>query len=86
MTASALAELRAMLEAFVAGDDVSLRRANEIEALLNREFRVSPLWEQLSEPLAVYRPEGGEFLVDESGLRRQISAVLKEWTSLTKDD
>lgn len=83
MTADPRQALRAMLERFLRGDDRSLRFANEIEDLLDREFRGTAIHEELIEDLARYRPGGGPYLLNEEALAKKIDYVISVF--LTKD-
>ncbi|MBV9131239.1 MAG: hypothetical protein JO020_16760 [Chloroflexi bacterium] len=78
MTDSAKLKLRNMLERFVRGDDRSIRFANEIEQYLDDNFRGTRLHEELIEPLATYRPGGGEFLVNENELVQQFEYAITQ--------
>lgn len=72
-------EMRVMMDRFIRGDDRSLRFANEIEAFLDRYFRGTPIYDELIEPLATYRPGGGEFLINEEELSRKFDYAIRTW-------
>jgi hypothetical protein len=81
VTDLAKSELRAMIERFLRGEDCSVRFANRIEEYLDGHFRGTPIHEELIEPLATYRPGGGEFLVDEDELARKLRYASETWLS-----
>jgi hypothetical protein len=81
MKDDARTRLRAMLDRFVRGEDRSVRYANEIEELLSRDFRNTPIYDELVEDLATYRPGGGQFLIDEPRLARKFEFAIREWLS-----
>lgn len=66
--------LKSLIEQFVAGSDTSLESANKIEVILDDQFPDDDYLQQTVEMLAMYRPEGGDFLFDTS----EISQRLKE--------
>ena len=67
-----------MLEVFVAGGNRSREYVGDIENLLTEELRDSAVFEDLTVPVASYRPEGGDFLYDQDALSRVFRNVLKE--------
>lgn len=75
-----------MLERFLRGEDRSLRFVNAIEAHLDKNFRGTPIYEDLIEPLATYRPGGGEFLIDEDELARKFEYALRTWLSTPRTE
>jgi hypothetical protein len=70
-----------MMERFVRGHDRSVPFANQIEQYLDEHFRATPIHEELIEPLATYRPGGGEFLVNESELVQEFEYAMRTWLS-----
>ncbi len=72
--------LECLIERFVAGSDTSIESANKIEVILDDQFPDDDYLQQTVEMLAMYRPEGGDFLFDTSA----ISQRLKE-TSIYLD-
>jgi len=79
VTDQATSELRVMINRFLSGEDRSLRFANQIERYLDEHFRGTPIYEELIEPLATYRPGGGEFLIDENDLLHKFEYAVRTW-------
>jgi hypothetical protein len=73
-----------MLERFVRGDDRSLKYVNRIEEYVASNFYGDERFEDLTETLATYRPEGGEHLIDEDHLVRKLEYVIKDLPGPTK--
>lgn len=66
------AEIERLIERFVSGSDISIETANQIETLLDDNFPDDDYLQQTVEMLAMYRPEGGEFLFDAVAIRRRL--------------
>ncbi|MEH2536754.1 hypothetical protein V1278_002931 [Bradyrhizobium sp. AZCC 1577] len=70
-----------LIDRFVSGADTSIASANEIEAALDDAFPDDDYLQQTVEILAMYRPEGGEYLFDanavDTRLRETRSYLLK---------
>lgn len=64
--------LKSLIERFVAGNDTSLELANEIEVILDDQFPDDDYLQQTVEMLAMYRPEGGDFLFDASAISQRL--------------
>jgi hypothetical protein len=71
--------LRSMMEAFIRGDDQSLNFVNRLERLLQDSFRHEPIYDELAEALATYTPGGGQFLINEEQLARQLRYVMDQF-------
>lgn len=67
-----------MLEVFVDGTDRSREFVGEIERLLVQELRDSAVFEELTVPVASYRPEGGDYLYNQDELASVFRGVLQE--------
>ena len=70
-----------LIDRFVSGTGVSIAIANEIEVALDDAFPDDDFLQQTVEMLALYRPEGGEYLFDANAvatrLRETRSYLLK---------
>ena len=55
-------EIQQKIELFVTGADTSIDAANEIEVALDDAYPNDDYVQQTVEMLAMYRPEGGDFL------------------------
>jgi hypothetical protein len=53
-----------LIDRFVSGADTSIASASEIEVALDDAFPDDDYLQQTVEILAMYRPEGGEYLFD----------------------
>lgn len=65
-------EIDQLIERFVSGADTSLEAANAIEVALDDAFPDDDHVQQTVEMLAMYRPEGGEFLFDAAGIKERL--------------
>ena len=70
-----------MMEAFIRGDDRSLNFVNRLENVLTDSFRNEPMYEELAGALATYTPGGGEFLINEEELARELRYALDQFLS-----
>jgi hypothetical protein len=70
-----------MLHRFVRGEDKSVADVNSIEGFLITHFQDTELFEELTAPLASYRPGGGPHLYDEAALTAEIEHVLRRFFS-----
>jgi hypothetical protein len=73
MTTMAERRLVELVDRFLSGADRSMALVNEIEGLLIEHFGDTDLFEELTEPLALYRPgEGAQYVGEEemAGLLR----------------
>lgn len=64
--------LKSLIERFVARSDTSLESANKIEVILDDQFPDDDYLQQTVEMLAMYRPEGGDFLFDTSAIIQRL--------------
>ena len=64
--------IEAMLDAFIAADGPSILLANEIELALDDAYPDNDYVHELVGMLAMYRPEGGEFLYDAEVMRAKL--------------
>ena len=69
------------MEAFIRGDDRSLNFVNRLENVLTDSFRKEPIYEELAGALATYTPGGGEFLINEEELARELRYALDQFLS-----
>jgi len=65
-------EIEQLIERFVSGMDTSIGTANDIEAALDDGFPDDDYVQQTVEMLAMYRPEGGEFLFDTAAIKQRL--------------
>jgi hypothetical protein len=65
-------EIEQLINRFVSGMDTSIETANDIEAALDDGFPDDDYVQQTVEMLAMYRPEGGEFLFDTAAIRQRL--------------
>lgn len=73
------AELARMIKRFLSGEDRSLAHVNRMEGLLVDRFIDTPLYEELSPPLAMYRPGGGDHLYNEEELAGELRYILQRY-------
>jgi len=66
-----------LMEKFIAGVDSSLEAANAIEASLDDAFPKDDFIQQTVEMLAMYRPEGGDFLFDVAAIRKRLNETIE---------
>jgi hypothetical protein len=65
-------EIEWIIERFISGTDCSIDAANKIESALDDSFPDDDYVQQTIEMLAMYRPEGGEFLFDRTAIRQRL--------------
>jgi hypothetical protein len=70
-------EIEQLIHRFVSGADTSIVAANEIEVVLDDSFPDDDYVKQTVEMLAMYRPEGGEFLFDTAAIRQRLIETMK---------
>lgn len=70
-------EVNQLIERFVSGADTSLEAANAIELSLEDAFPEDDYVQQTVEMLAMYRPEGGEFLFDTPAITQRLTETIK---------
>lgn len=68
--------LSAMIERFVSLEDTSILYANKIGVELDDKFPEDDFIQQTVEMLAMYRPEGGEFLFDRQAIVTRLTETL----------
>jgi hypothetical protein len=69
-------DVREMLTSFIQGPDRSIAAANQIECALATQFPDDERFEDLVHDLALYRPGGGDFLLDEQRILPLCRAAL----------
>ena len=72
-----IAEIKRLVQQFVSGTDTSIVAANAIEVALDDNFPKDDYVQQTVEMLAMYRPEGGEFLFDTAAIRLRLIETMK---------
>lgn len=70
------ASLKAIIQRFVDGDDISIALANRIEVTSNDTFGDDEAMDDVGLMLASYRPGGGTFLYDEDQIALALRRVL----------
>ena len=70
-------EIEQKVRKFVLGMDTSIQAANEIEVALDDSFPDDDFVQQTVKMLAMYRPEGGEFLFDTTAIRQRLIQTMK---------
>jgi len=66
-----------LIERFVSGADTSIEAANEIEMALDVGFPEDDYIQRTVEMLAMYRPEGGEFLFDTPAIKLRLIDTME---------
>ncbi len=64
--------IEAMLDEFIAAENPSILLANEIGVALDEAYPDNNYVQHLVGMLAMYRPEGGEFLYDAEAMRAKL--------------
>lgn len=72
-----ISEIEQLIQRFISGADTSIEVANEIEVALDDSFPDDDYVQQTVEMLAMYRPEGGEFLFDTAAIRQPLIEMMK---------
>ena len=72
-----ISEIEQKVQKLVLGMDTSIQAANEIEVALDDSFPDDEFVQQTVEMLAMYRPEGGEFLVDTTAIGQRLIQTMK---------
>jgi ribosomal protein L30/L7E len=67
--------LDSLIDKFISGKDVSMSVANEIEVAIDEAFPEDEFLQETVEMLALYRPEGGEYLLGTEGVRGRLKIV-----------
>lgn len=70
-------EVNQLIERFISGADTSLEAANAIEVSLDDAFPGDDYVQQTVEMLAMYRPEGGEFLFDTVAIAQRLAETVE---------
>jgi hypothetical protein len=65
-----------LIERFVSDRDTSIEAANKIEVALDDDFPDDDYLQQTVEMLAMYRPEGGDFLFDTPAIRQRLEETV----------
>jgi len=66
-----------LVQRFVSEVDTSITAANEIDVALDNGFPQDDYVQQTVEMLAMYRPEGGEFLFGTAAIKRRLIETMK---------
>jgi hypothetical protein len=69
-------ETEQLIERFISGMDTSIEAANGIEAALDDGFPDDDYVQQTVEMLAMYRPEGGDFLFDAVAIKQRLTETV----------
>lgn len=69
-------EIESLIARFITGDDVSIELANEIEVALDDAMPGDDYIQQTVEMLAMYRPQGGDFLFNTAQIRQRLVETL----------
>ena len=64
--------LEKLFHRFVSGEDTSISSANAIEVALDDSFPNDDYVQQTVEMLAMFRPEGGEFLFNTAAIKQRL--------------
>ena len=72
-----ISEIDRLVQRFVSDVDTSITAANDIEMALDNSFPQDDYVQQTVEMLAMYRPEGGEFLFDTAAIKRRLIETMK---------
>jgi hypothetical protein len=70
-------EIEQLIQRFVSGADTSIDAANEIEVALDDTLPDDDYVQQTVEMLAMYRPEGGEFLFNTATIRQRLIETME---------
>jgi hypothetical protein len=70
-------EIQQKIERFVSGADTSIEAANGIEVALDDAFPNDGYVQQTVEMLAMYRPEGGDFLFRGPAITQRLIETLE---------
>jgi hypothetical protein len=65
----AMSRIISLIDRFVSGSDMNIAIANEIEVALDDSFPDDDYLQQTVEILAMYRPEGREYLFDTAAVK-----------------
>lgn len=68
-------DLLSSLNLFVSGHDTSIELANHLEVLLDEAYPDDDVVQARVVDLALYRPGGGEFLIDTSEMRARLTRL-----------
>jgi len=69
--------IKQKIEQFISGADASVEAASRIEVALDDEFPNDAHVQQTVEMLAMYRPEGGDFLFRAPEIAQRLSETLE---------
>ena len=68
-------DLTTELDRFVTGEDTSLAAANRLEVLLDETYPDDEVVQDRVVDLALYRPGGGEYLIDTVEMRKRLARL-----------
>lgn len=68
--------IEALILKFVSGADTSIAAASAIEVALNDVFPDDEYMQETVDMLAMYRPGGGEYRLDEAALKQRLSKTM----------
>lgn len=77
------AEIKQLIEQFIKGDDTSIEVANELEVALDNDFPNDDVIQETVEMLAMYRPEGGESMIDIATITKRL-VVTRDYLRTTE--
>jgi hypothetical protein len=69
-------ETEQLIERFISGIDTSIEAANGIEAALDDGFPADDHVRTTVEMLAMYRPEGGDFLFGTAAIKERLTETM----------
>ena len=81
-----ISHIEQLASRFVSRTDTSIESANEIEVALDDAFPDDDYVQQTVEMLAMYRPEGGEFLFDRAAIARRLIETLEHLQRIRNPD
>lgn len=81
-----IGKLLRLIEIFIAGGDRSLVLAGEIEVSLDEIFTEDDFMQETVVNLALYRPGGGLYLLDEHDIKKDLKIVRKRLSKHTDQD
>jgi hypothetical protein len=73
---SMISVIEKLVQRFVSDVDTSIEAASEIELALDNSFPDDDYMQQTVEMLAMYRPEGGEFLFGTAAIRQRLIETI----------
>ena len=70
-------EINKLIQQFISGANTSLGAANAIEVALDDNYPDDDFVQQTVEMLAMYRPEGGDFLFDTAAIKVRLAETIE---------